>query len=1361
MILKLDADQQRAVEHFEGPALVVAGPGSGKTTVIKERILNLIQKHGVDPEHILAIAFTNAAADEMNDRFKKETLLKQGEPKICTLHTFGKNLITNHHEHELLRLSKAPDIWDEKKVRQIIKHEKTLLDQETKIADVAIYKIEDTATGRCYIGQTTDPDRRKKEHFDHSSNRGLYEALQKGDEELFDFDVIERVEGSKAYPREKYWIDHYRNRSVFNLVHGIEQVASQSVNVHVTIYKIKSLTDVTAYIGYTTDPESICKIIESEGNKRFTFEVIRTEVPWTEAFTHIANEIKDHKNWAVFNREDPEKARYSNQLRIEVFCEYFNLPYEEVLAHPEKFENLMDRFDDLKEDIEKAKQQVNTGLFNPDKIADPVLRAFAKKYEKRKKEADAIDFLDMLIYPAYLLETDSDLHQYYRDKHRYVFIDEFQDISPLDFRLIDLFSENLFAVGDDDQAIYGFRGGDSEIMQKRFGNRKNVKIYKITRNYRSTSTIVRHAKTLIGHNPVRIPKNLHTNNFAQSQVEVLETAKGTVKAGLLRQLFNLLTTDFQKIGILARNWRGEINEIQEILKSSELDKQGFEIDWEELGDPGEDSDESDGKNRRKMFLRRDKIEIEVINIHTAKGREWDKVILLVNTMYDSLPDKRNDSPDERRLFYVAVTRAKQELIVLDGGNCQFIPEFQNIPLTKENLEETFREELAVHEPKLKMELEEDFKIALATRELRLKEKLEVALNAAHKQHEPDISRLERVAAEAKNAKQNVQRQIIEELPQQKKISKNVLLEELIPVLDTFESQLNSLRTTVESNEISDDFVEFTKSARLAQEQLLDSLKNHGLTPIGTSSGAIFNPVHHEELCPEIYSNGVPAGTIARQEQHGYLLHDQIVRKVRVVISKRKQRADALLCHDFAQPVRFVTYAGFRDLRNIETFKDGVKGHDSQGKVVQLQNPNVLFTFPKEDMKTLKSHIKTRRAIVDQNLHPIELISERFHTADDSLKPLLVKEDEVESGDQTPTVQFVTRSGHVLNGHLRDFDEDFLYMHISKKVVIVYRAGILKYKNLKWNEITMAYKNGTSINGHVTDQIKGGLRVKFKSLIGFLPASQVELKTVRNLNSYVGKTLKVKVTKLSKTNNNIVFSRRALLKEKRAKLFNTFSEVSEEPPKLRSIKQMSKTVESIPGANGFPPAPEAQGIPLDKSIKLIVPEPLKGVIDTSLSISTDFTESLDTYVKDFKPETPKTVEAQRDPLYEPTDLIVPDPVKGVVDSRLPMSKGFSEISISQIQNFKPETLEIGIDSKSREETNNNLQPTAHEREDIFKTHIQNLKPAIFEPDIVSEPPVVVNSNAQKTRQEYGDILSTQIQNLKPEISEAENPNNVTQ
>lgn len=678
MTLKLDENQQKAVEHFEGPALVVAGPGSGKTTVIKERILHLIREHNVDPENILAIAFTNAAADEMKNRLSNEPISTYDEPKICTLHVFGKDFITNHYD--LLGFSKEPDIWDEKKIRQIIDQEKRSLDRETRTADVAIYKFEGMMTGQCYIGQTTDPERREHEHRTHSSNRGLRDALQKG-EEHFEFDIIECVKGAIAYPRENYWINYYKSRSVVNLVQGMEQVAEKNSNIHVVIYKIKSLVDATAYIGYTTDPESIRKIIENNGDKRFSFEVIRTEVPWTEATTHIENEAKKHKNWAVFNREDPERARFSNQLRIEIFCEHFNIPYNKVLEHPDHFENLMEKFDSFKEDIERAKRQVRTGLFHPDKIDDLVLRGLAQRYENKKKEADAIDFLDMLIYSANMLELEEnqDLLRDYRNTYRYVFIDEFQDISPVDFRLINLFSENLFAVGDDDQSIYGFRGGDSEIMQTQFGQREDVTRYEITRNYRSTSTIVRHAKALIEHNPDRIPKNLRANNSAQSQVQVLQIPQKAVKQALLKEFSDLLATDFKEVGILARNWKGEINEIQEILNCSELKTQGFEIDWQKLDNSWEESHDKNEKYRKKMILRRGTKEIEIINIHTAKGREWDKVILLVNTMYDSLPDDRNHVIDERRLFYVAITRAKQELTIFDGGKCQFVPEFQNVP----------------------------------------------------------------------------------------------------------------------------------------------------------------------------------------------------------------------------------------------------------------------------------------------------------------------------------------------------------------------------------------------------------------------------------------------------------------------------------------------------------------------------------------------------------------------------------------------------------------------------------------------------------------------------------------------------------
>ena len=1562
MTLKLDENQQKAVEHFQGPALAVAGPGSGKTTVIKERILHLIREHNVDPEQILAIAFTNAAADEMEKRFSSESTLKDSKPKICTLHVFGKDIITEYYE--LAGFTQEPDIWDADDIEQTINKVKTGLNRENEERFVYIYKFEGNRSGRCYIGQTIDLERREREHRTHSSNRGLREALAKGDE-YFNCKEIKKVKGRNADQEEDRQINFYKNRSVVNLTLGMEHIGIKHSEIPITIYKIKLPTVVTNWIGMSTntDPEAIkneafrraiedesikahseyvkealYRGLENEVIKSAAFEIIAT-VPGANAARRVKQEIEKHKNWAVFNHQSPLQARESNKRRIEIFCQHFDLSYDEVLNHTPRFRDLMAKFDRLKEDIENEKRQVTTGVFDPNKIVDLIFRAFTRRYESVKQEANAIDFLDMLIHSANLLENNQDILQDYREKYRYVHVDEFQDISPVDFRLINLFSENLFAVGDDDQAIYGFRGGDSSIMREKFGKRENVTHYEITRNYRSTSTIVRHAKTLIEHNLQRIPKDLCSNNSAQSQVEVLKTPQGTmrVKEVLLKEMSNLLTSDFKKVGILARNWKGEINDIHKILDFSELQTQGFEIDWEELGDPGE-------KNKRKIILRRGTKKIDILNIHTAKGREWEKVILLVNTIYNSLPDNRNDLTEERRLFYVAVTRAEQELVVLDGGNCRFISEFQNVPPTKEEWEEVFRAELAAREPKFKAELEEASKAALITLGSRLKKELEKASEVARKQYEPDLSRLRRVVAEAENAKQNVQDQIKERLPQQLITSNNALLEELIPVLDTFESQLNSLPATVESNDIPADLVPLTESFRRAHVQLLDSLKNYGLKPIEAVSN-IFNPTYHEKVSSDIYSSEVPTGRIAKEEQRGYLLHDQVFRKAQVVISKRKQQADVFLSQDFAQPVRFVTYTGFRDLNNIETFKDGVKGRDSQDKEVQLQSLNVLFAFPRKDMETLKSHIKKKPAIADQKSQPIALISEPFHIADDILKQLLIGQDAIERDIQNPTVQLTTRSGHVLKGHLWDFDEDFLYMNINKKNVVVYRSGILKFVDLIWNEIAKAYKNDVPINGHIIERIKGGFQVKFKSLTGFLPASQIELQRVQNLDSYVGKNLEMKVIEIRKPRNDIIFSRRAWLEDRKIKTLNALetgqrgigvvknitnygafvdlggvdgllhksemtwkrinhpsevvsvgeeievkiiefdrekenislslkqmtsdpwenvedkypigsivrgvvvnivnygafvqledgveglihvsemswtqhnpepwrivnkgteveamileiskdsrrislsikqcqqnpfetegvepstdkstpileieNERSDESPKLRVIKQMNKIVEVIPGANESSLAPEIQRIPLDKSINMIGPEPAEEVIDTPPPIPTDFAESLDTYIKDCKPATPKIVEVRRDPLYKSIDLTVSNPVKKVVHSRLPMPKDFSEIPNPQTQNLTPEILEIEIAPKPLDAVHINLPLTPQEYEDILKKQIQDLKSDVLEPDIVSYPPIAVNNRTQETSQGHEDILKKQIQDIKPETSERENPDNVTQ
>ena len=540
------------MNHVTGPAIVIAGPGSGKTTVVTARILNLIQTHNIPPSQILAIAFNRKAVEQMEIRILRELALSKSsnetykKPEIRTLHAFGKDLITENHERA--GFSQIPEIWSGQ-IDQIIADERKQIERDASTTSVAIYKIESKRTGRCYIGQTINPDRRRKEHFEHSSNDRLRQTIRSEGETQFSFEVLEWVPGRVANRREAHWIAFYRNR---------------------------------------------------EG---------------------------------VFNRADPLRVQYSNQLILEMFCQHFEIPYKEHLDRDPDFKDLRDRFYDIKETVMRAKRQVTTGLFDPTTLNDRVAQAFAVKYETLKTEANAVDFEDMIIHAANLLETCSDLRQTYRDQYPYLLVDEFQDIAPADFRLISLLSENLFAVGDDDQAIYGFRGGDSEIMQA-FTDQEDVAKYEITRNYRSTSTIVEHARALIERNKPRIRKNLRAQNPIQQEIRIVQTTPETVETILLREL-----SSSQETAVLART-NYETDQIQEMLAKHS-------------------------------------VTYEVTTIHKAKGREWEKVILIHNTLERRFPRRDSKLTEERRVFYVAMTRAKVALVVL-GGTCPFVPEFEKI-----------------------------------------------------------------------------------------------------------------------------------------------------------------------------------------------------------------------------------------------------------------------------------------------------------------------------------------------------------------------------------------------------------------------------------------------------------------------------------------------------------------------------------------------------------------------------------------------------------------------------------------------------------------------------------------------------------
>ena len=136
-----------------------------------------------------------------------------------------------------------------------------------------------------------------------------------------------------------------------------------------------------------------------------------------------------------------------------------------------------------------------------------------EKYNKHLRENNALDFDDLLLETLRLLRHDKETFDYLSDKFKYVLVDEFQDTNAVQYNIIKLLSSkhgNLFAVGDDDQSIYGWRGAEIENILRFDKDFPNAKVYKLERNYRSTKSILNLANCIIRNNAKRKGKTLWT-----------------------------------------------------------------------------------------------------------------------------------------------------------------------------------------------------------------------------------------------------------------------------------------------------------------------------------------------------------------------------------------------------------------------------------------------------------------------------------------------------------------------------------------------------------------------------------------------------------------------------------------------------------------------------------------------------------------------------------------------------------------------------------------------------------------------------------------------------------------------------------
>lgn len=145
------------------------------------------------------------------------------------------------------------------------------------------------------------------------------------------------------------------------------------------------------------------------------------------------------------------------------------------------------------------------------------LRQLAKVYrgyQERLRKSNAMDFDDLIMQTVLLLERDAEVREYYRNKFRYVSVDEFQDTNIAQLRLSLLLTgshQNIMVVGDDDQSIYKFRGAVIENILNFDRNFKNTKTIRLEQNYRSTDVILNAANGVISHNVGRKGKTLWTS----------------------------------------------------------------------------------------------------------------------------------------------------------------------------------------------------------------------------------------------------------------------------------------------------------------------------------------------------------------------------------------------------------------------------------------------------------------------------------------------------------------------------------------------------------------------------------------------------------------------------------------------------------------------------------------------------------------------------------------------------------------------------------------------------------------------------------------------------------------------------------
>lgn len=669
----LDEDQRRVVLTDEDYCLVIAGAGAGKTTTVAAKVKYLVDKKGIDPSQILVVSFTNKAVNELKDRIQKELDIPC---PIATFHSTGNAIIHKNSPDEKL------NIVDQSKLYFVIRDyfRNSIMRNESAVNNLIMFFA--SYFDAPYEGSDLNA------FFNNIAKANF--STMRGDLEDFKREVID-TRTKKSVTIQNEVLRSYQEVEIANFLYlnNIDYEYEPIYKYDIEFSRKPYTPDFIIYQGEKSAYLEHFGITESGENDRFRPEEIER---YKKAVRDKCILHKEHGTTLIYTFSAYNDGRsLLDHLKENLEAKGFELKprsnkevMEMLVAGEEnryirKLINLICRFiSNFKVNAYQADgfsrmyhstQNVRSRLFLS------ICNDCYLEYERWLKENKAVDFEDMINESARLLREVKEMKK--KLDFKYIIVDEYQDISRQRFDLTKELSEvtdaKIIAVGDDWQSIYAFSGSDITLFTKFEEKMGYAKMLKIVRTYRNSQEVIDIAGNFIQRNKEQINKQLISPKHIDDPV-LIYTYDGTRKA------YN----GNRKSGgnyEMARSIETVLTDLLNYKKAEGKDPGSILL----LGRYGFDGDHLERTGLFEYINRTNKVrsvkypqlDITFMTAHSSKGLGYDDVIVIngKNETY-GFPTKVEDDPvlslvikgdrsidyaEERRLFYVAMTRTKNRV----------------------------------------------------------------------------------------------------------------------------------------------------------------------------------------------------------------------------------------------------------------------------------------------------------------------------------------------------------------------------------------------------------------------------------------------------------------------------------------------------------------------------------------------------------------------------------------------------------------------------------------------------------------------------------------------------------------------------